>query len=109
MTTTEKIQNAIEKIIDGYASQYINVENENGEELTIRVANHPANPSRMDLLDISLVVEVEESQDDEYTNWCINKKSFRSISNQYFLDTDGDFTENFRNLGEMLEYHEIAL
>ena len=101
----EKVQNAIESVKNGYSSKYINIENPfDNSDWTIRVSNHGANPSRIDENTISLVVVLPEQESDELSQFSINKKSFRSINNQFFLNEDGDFTENFSDLEECLEY-----
>lgn len=106
----EKIESAILQVIDRYPSQYINCKNSKGEDVKIRVSNHNSNPSRMGDLDISLVVKVEDNQecdDDVVTAFCINKKNFRNIPNQHWLDSEGNFEEHFFDLEEMLDFYDI--
>jgi hypothetical protein len=109
--TIKKIENAIQQIIEGAASQYINCVNINGESVKIRVSNHKSNPSRMSDKDISLIVEVKEiereREDDDVTSFTINKKSFNDIPNQFFLDENGSFVEHFQSIKELLNWFEI--
>lgn len=99
----EKIKEAIEAVINGGSSKYIKFDY-NDESWTVRVSNHGANPQRTTDNFISLVIDTPDSECEEYTNWCINKKSFREIENQFYLNEDGDFTENFYDIYEMLDY-----
>lgn len=99
----EKIEKAIETVINGGRSEYIKFDHEE-DSWTVRVSNHGANPQRTTDNFISLVVDTPESEDEDYTNWCINKKSFREVENQFYLNENGDFTENFYDIAEMLDY-----
>jgi hypothetical protein len=95
-STSQKIQN----VINGAASQYFTFEHpETEEKWTIRVSNHRANPNRADLNTLSFVLP--NNEDGECV---IRKKSFSSIPNQFFLDENGEFNDNFRNLEECIEY-----
>ncbi|HPI55299.1 MAG TPA: hypothetical protein PLU10_11450, partial [Chitinophagaceae bacterium] len=88
MTTQElttNIETAIQSVINGSASQYINFTDENETLWKFRVSNHMANPLRTDANTISLVIELPE-QDEEYSNWSIAKKSFKNITNQFYLN-----------------------
>jgi hypothetical protein len=103
-----KIDTAIERVIEGFASQYIEFTDDNDNNWTIRISDHKANPLRTDENTISLVVLVSEAdinESEQYDNWGVAKKEFHGISNQYFLDENGSFEENFCNTLEMLEYH----
>lgn len=105
-----KIERSIEKVINGFPSEYIECDSINGEPVTIRISNHMANPRRMDENDISLVImlpELEESDEPITSSMCIAKKEFRHIRNQHFLLENGTFEENFRSVGEMLDYYDI--
>jgi hypothetical protein len=102
-TLIEKIESAIQDIISGYSTQYIKYTDENDNSWTIRISNHMANPSRVTDNFISLVVDVPSNINTE-DNWSINEKSFRPIPNQFFLDETGDFTDNFENIEDMLNY-----
>jgi hypothetical protein len=109
-TLVNQIEKAIQLIIDGHATQYITCKNSDDDLIKIRVSNHKSNPTRMGDLDISLVVQVAESEDETEEggyNFSINKKSFSHIPNQYFLNEDGGFIENFYDVEEMLNYHDI--
>lgn len=110
MNTVQQIEKAIENVINGFGSQYISAETENGESIKIRVSNHKSNPSRMGDKDISLVVFVPEKEieSDEYNNWGKNKKNFYDIPNQYFLDENGSFEEQFQAIEDLLNWHEIV-
>lgn len=111
MTTQELaviIEGKIEKVINGSASQYLEFQHpETEESWTIRVSDHNANPQRVDENTISFVIfvpEKEKSSDENYSNWGIAKKEFRNISNQFFLNEEGGFEENFPTMEECLEY-----
>jgi len=108
-TLINKIETAIQHVINGFSSQYINYATESGEQWTIRISNHKANPSRQSDNFISLVIELPEQEtgedDSEISSFCISKKNFNSISNQYFLNENGNFTEEFSCIEEMLEFH----
>lgn len=100
-------ESKIQSVINGVASQYFTFENPETEVTwTIRVSNHNANPQRVDDNTISFVVFVPEnnSEEDEYSQWGINKKNFKSIPNQFFLNESGDFKEQFCSIEECLEY-----
>ncbi len=102
----EQTEKAIQNIIKGIGTQYITYTHPTtDEDWTIRVANHNANPTRCDENTISLVVVlIEDEESEEFTNWSVNKKSFKSIPNQFFLNENGEFTENFMDIEECLEY-----
>ena len=103
MTRTElinKLDTAIESVVNGFASQYIKFYDENDNQWTIRVSDHSANPSRCDQYTISLVIPVEKSEDArKYFN------NFSSIPNVHFLSEEGSFIEQFYDVEEMLEYY----
>ena len=103
----KKTKENIEDVLRGMTSRYFSFSHpETGEDWTIRVSNHNANPSRVDENTISFVVFVPEIEDDEdsYNSMCINKKNFRSLTNQFALNEYGEFEEQFRNITECLEY-----
>jgi hypothetical protein len=100
---SEKVEGMVNMVVNGFCSQYFSF-TWNDELWTVRVSDHKANPLRVSENTISFVVEPSESDSEEYSNWGRNKKTFRSISNQFFLDSDGDFTENFRDMEECLDY-----
>lgn len=109
-TLIHKIEKAIQDVINGFCSQYIKYDSDNGDTWTIRVSNHAANPARVFELEnyISLVVNVPDKEIDDCdccSSLGINKKNFTSIANQYFLNKNGDFTEQFYDVEEMLEFH----
>jgi hypothetical protein len=110
MTLSEIIQKTeenIEAVKNGITSRYFSFSHpETGEDWTIRVSNHNANPSRFDDNTISFVVFIPEIEDDEdsYNTMCVNKKNFRSLTNQFALNENGDFEEQFRDVAECLEY-----
>jgi len=104
----KKVEIAVESVLSGSASKYINFEDENENNWTIRISDHKANPLRTDEHTISivcLVPDTELSEDDNYECFSVSKKEFKNISNQYFLDDNGSFEENFCSIEEMLEYH----
>lgn len=106
MTTQEliiKIEETIQQVINGSSSIYINFLDDNETLWKFRVSNHMANPIRTDENTISLVIELPE-QDEEYSNWSVSKKSFKNIHNQYYLNENGDFTENFMDIEEFINY-----
>ena len=97
---TEKVETAIESVVNGFASQYIKFYDKEDNQWTVRVSNHTANPTRCDEYTISLVVEIENNEDAR-----IYRNNFRNIANVYYLNSEGDFTEQFENIETMLEYH----
>lgn len=108
MQNINKLQEIIDRVVNGQATQYINLPNDNGDLVTIRVSDHNANPSRMESVGFSLVVNrIEEEQDSE-GNWSINKKEFRDLENQYQLDENGEFEDNFSNLKQFFNYADLA-
>jgi hypothetical protein len=101
-----RIEEAIQEVISGYHSQYIECTSESGENWVIRVSNHGANPLRIAENTISLVIEVPEHETEEDAGgWGISKKSFSALRNQYYLDSCGSFNEHFQSIEEMLNYH----
>ncbi len=100
--TEEKIQ----KVINGSSSQYFTFDNELTEDAwTIRVSNHNANPQRVDNNTISFVVYVpEEDLQEQFTSFSVSKKNFKSLPNQFFLNENGDFEEQFQSIEECIEY-----
>ena len=95
-----KVDTAIESVVNGFASQYIKFYDENDNQWTVRVSDHSANPSRCDQYTISLVIPVEKSEDTrKYFN------NFSSIPNVHFLSEEGSFIEQFYDVEEMLEYY----
>jgi len=103
----KKTQENIEAVIAGVASRYFSFTHpETGEDWTIRISNHNANPQRVNENTISFVVFVPEIENDEdsYEAMTINKKNFRSIDNQFALNECGEFEEEFVNITECLEY-----
>lgn len=102
----KKAENIVQNVVNGASSQYFNFEHPNTEEIwTIRISDHNANPSRVDSNTISFVVLVPENNSEEaYESMSINKKNFKSLANQFFLNENGDFTENFYDMEECLEY-----
>lgn len=100
----EKTEELVSLVVSGHRSQYFEFDY-NEERWTIRVSNHRANPNRVEDNVISFVVELPENESSEDSgSWGINKKSFQSVPNQFFLDEDGDFYENFKNMEECLTY-----
>lgn len=103
----KKTQENIDAVLEGITSRYFSFAHpETGEDWTIRVSNHGANPVRVNENTISFVVFVPEIKDDEdsYNSMCVNKKNFRSLTNQFALNENGDFEEQFRDVAECLEY-----
>ncbi len=99
MTLAQQVQEAIERVQGGAASQYIKAEG-----VTVRVSNHGANPDRVDGKFISFVIPVEEVEDEEYTgsSMQVAKKSFRSIPGQYVIVDGSD--ENGYSVEDILDY-----
>ena len=98
-----KINIAINNITNGYSSEYINYTDNADNCWTIRISNHKANPLRVTDNFISLVIDAPLNLNTE-DGWSINEKSFREISNQFYLNQFGEFTENFNNLEDCLNY-----
>ena len=99
MTTVQKIESAIKDILNGLPTQYINIDN-----MVIRVADHGANPTRTDNNTLSLVVSNDEQsyRSDRgrvITSW--------ERSNQFYIDGEGSFSENFDSLESFLNYFDI--
>lgn len=99
----ERIQQAIDSVINGASSEYIKFTTDDDDIITFRVSNHMANPIRTDANTHSLVIELPEA-DEDFGTWSINKKSFRNIHNQYFLNEDGCFTENYETIEDFVDY-----
>lgn len=99
----QKLELAISSIINGSSSEYIKFTDNEDTIWTFRVSNHMANPIRTDANTVSLVVELPEI-DEDFGSWGVRKKSFRNITNQYFLNEDGCFTENFSDIEEFTSY-----
>ena len=97
---TEKVESAIESVVNGVASQYIKFYDKDDNQWTVRVSDHTANPTRCDEFTISLVVETEKSEDTR-----IYRKNFRNITNVHFLNEEGSFIEQFENVETMIEYY----
>lgn len=100
---TTKTQSMIESVINGGRSDYFSFEY-NDTEWTIRVSNHRANPSRVDDNTLSFVIVLPEIEDEDSGSWGVSKKSFKSIANQFILDENGEFTEQFTDVQECIEY-----
>lgn len=101
--TVKQIESAIQDILNGYPTQYIKYTDDSDNDWTIRISNHMANPLRTSENFISLVVDAPLNLNTE-DGWSINEKSFRPITNQFFLDEAGEFTENFDSVEDMLSY-----
>jgi hypothetical protein len=98
-----RIQTSIDNVINGGSSEYIKFTSDDDTIWTFRVSNHIANPIRTDDNTISLVIELP-SVDEDFGSWGVRKKQFRNINNQYFLNEDGCFTENFCDIEEFTSY-----
>ncbi len=100
-----KIQSKIETVINGGASQYFTFEHHITEETwKVRVSNHGANNSRVDENTLSFVVNLPETEDEENLGMKVSKKSFSSFKNQFMLDENGEFEEEFGSIEECLEW-----
>lgn len=108
MSQLNILQEVIDRVVNGQATQYVSLKNDNGELVSVRVSDHNANPQRMESIDFSLVVNREENDNEETSNWSINKKEFRDLHNQYQLDSYGDFIENWSSLKEFFNYADLA-
>lgn|SRR5690606_23722095 len=99
MTTTQKVQDAIRLISEGYCTQYINCGGK-----TIRVSNHAANPERTDDNTVSLVI------DNEGQSYMQDRGRFRASwerSNEWYVSADGQFTEQFDSIESFLNWFDI--
>lgn len=99
MNSVELVESAIQQVINGSRTQYINF----GEK-TVRVSNHGANPERTDENTISIVIGNEEQsyrsdRGRTVTNW--------ERSNQWYMTTDGSFVEQFDSVESFLNWFEI--
>ena len=98
MNSVELVESAIQQVINGSRTQYINF----GEK-TVRVSNHGANPERTDENTISIVIGNEEqsyrSDRGTVTNWV--------RSNQWYMTADGSFVEQFDSVEAFLNWFEI--
>lgn len=99
MSTVQLIEEAIKKVIDGYPTVYIN---SNGK--VIRVADHGANPARVDENTVSLVVN---NSDQSYRSDRGRVISNWERSNQWYVDQDGNFCEQFDSIDSFLDWFEI--
>jgi hypothetical protein len=102
----KKIEETIDMMVENsyIATQYIQFDNK-GTTWTVRVADHPANPERIDNNTISLVIDKPETETEDSGNWGVSKKQFQPIDNQYSLDMFGQFTEQFSSVEQLLNYH----
>jgi hypothetical protein len=99
MTTAKKIQQAILDINNGFPTQYVRVSGK-----TIRVADHGANPDRTDWDLVSLVIENEgqsfrEDRGRGRTQW--------ERSNEWYINSEGDFSEQFDSIESFLNHFDI--
>lgn len=90
------IQLTIELGGSRYVKYYLNEDDEDG--FTIRVSDHNCNPERVDSKTISLIVPCNSTYSEVV-------KKFKSVPNQYVLDEDGTFFENFYDVEECLNYN----
>lgn len=97
---TPKVESAIDSVKNGLASQYIKFYDKDDNQWTVRVSDHTANPTRCDNYTISLVVDVDKSEDSR-----VYTKNFRNIANVHYLNSEGNFFENFEDVEMMLEYY----
>lgn len=111
MTTIAELAANVEQMIanvqNGLPTQYTTYNDEATEKTwKIRVANHDANPERIDNNTISFIVPTEEvakSDDDSYSPMHLNKKSFSSVPQQYYIVDGCD--ENGYSIEYLLTYH----
>ena len=99
MGIIDKVNEAIKLASEGFKTSYIRV----GDK-TIRVSDHGANPKRTDYNCISLVVgnDNQSFRSDRgrmVTNW--------ERANQWYVNTDGDFYEQFDSIESFLSWFEI--
>lgn len=99
MELADQVQEAISRVANGAATQYVY---SNGK--TIRVSNHGANPERTDDNTVSLVVEnngqsYRSDRGRVITSW--------ERSNQWFVDGDGNFEEQFESIDSFLNWFDI--
>lgn len=99
MTISEQVESAVKRVSEGAATQYVY---SNGK--TIRISNHGANPDRVDDDTISLVVSnngqsYRSDRGRVITNW--------ERSNQWYVDQDGSFEEQFESIEDFLNWFEI--
>lgn len=104
---SEQVLEKIEWVSSGNPTQYLSFHDEQNDKVwKIRIANHGANPERADENTISFIVpekEAEESDDDAYSPMHVNKKSFKNIPNQHYIENGCD--ENGTSVEELLTYH----
>lgn len=101
----KKVEDMISFVKQGFATQYASYYNEKTQTTwKIRVANHNANPERMEANSISFIIPIiEEDNDDSYSSLHVAKKSFKSIPGQYII-IDG-CNENGESIEELLNYN----
>jgi hypothetical protein len=102
-----KVEQMIADVQNGLPTQYATYHDEVTEKTwKIRVANHDANPERVDNNTISFIVPVKEkepSDDDTYSPAQVNRRSFASIPQQYVIVDGCD--ENGYSIEHLLTYH----
>ncbi len=97
MTLTEisnKINEMLEMVRNGYSSQYFNVEDVNGENVKIRVSNHSANEQNNTGRTLSFVTETTL------------RMSGKMVS-EWAVDEDG-YTDTFQTIEEVLDWEDVA-
>lgn len=99
MKTVNKVEAAVQAVIDGAATQYIYSQGK-----TVRVSNHGANPDRTDADTISIVISDNEQsyrsdRGRTVTNW--------ERSNQWYMDKDGNFIEQFESIEQFLNWFDV--
>lgn len=99
MTTTQLIESAIKKIKEGFPTQYIKVDGK-----VIRVSDHGANPDRVDNDTLSLVVG---NSNQSYRSDRGRVITLWERANQWYVNSDGEFYEQFDSIDSFLEYNEV--
>ena len=79
-TTMKTLNEAIERVKEGYSSQYIKIQIE-GEIINVRVSDHKANQTRMFSNQISIVLC------DEFPTWASENEIY--VNNETLLDEAG--------------------
>jgi hypothetical protein len=99
MKTIERVEEAIEYVKNGAATQYIQAGNK-----TVRISNHGANPDRADYDTISIVIGESHNSYSQDRNKLIRDWE---RSNEWHMTLDGGFIEQFESVEQFLEWFEI--
>lgn len=106
LAIASKIEDKVKQTLNGASSTYFTFENTDTDEIwTVRISNHMANPQRVGENTISFVVRIlEDETEDRATSWGVRKKEFKNITNQFFLDENGEFEETFEKIESCIDY-----